>query len=472
MSPSSSQYISTRGQARRFSFLEAIYTGQPADGGLLVPAVIPHISGEQLEAWRGLDYEALCAQIVTTFVDDIPQAELQNLIKQSYASFSHPDIALIQPLSDRFVLELFHGPTLAFKDFGLQFLGQLFAFVLKRQGGEMNIICATSGDTGSAAIAGLQGKAHLRVFVMHPDGRPSLKQRLQMTTVLDENIVNFAIEGSFDDCQRILKELLADQDFKQTHQVSTVNSINWGRILAQTVYYFYAYLKVTKTPGEQVVFATPTGNFGNLLSGYIAAKMGLPVAKLILATNKNDILASFFNSSQYRRGVTHHTLSPAMDIQVASNLERYLYWYFDGDTKQVQSFMHQFHETGSAHFDTSAPFDALITARTINDQKTAEAMARIWRTEAYPVDPHTAVGMAAADQVLADDPDLRRHKLICLATAHPAKFPEAVSAATGEAAISHPTLDALSGLPERFVVLPAEKNAVMDRIKSAIAGSR
>lgn len=463
------EYTSTRGNSQVLSFLDAVCTGQPADGGLFVPTQIPDFSN-QLEHWRGLSYEALCTKLMTPFISDIPAANLSRLITESFANFSHPDIAPTLRCGDNYVLELFHGPTLAFKDFGLQFLGQLFAYALKQGGDGLNIVCATSGDTGSAAIAGLRGKDKLRIFVMHPQDRPSQLQRLQMTTVPDDNVFNIAIDGSFDDCQSVLKAMFANADFRSAHRMSTVNSINWGRILAQTVYYFYAYLKVTTKPDERVVYVTPTGNFGNLLSGYIAAKMGLPVAKLIVATNNNDILSNFFNSGQYVRGTIRNTLSPAMDIQVASNLERYMYWHFGQDTMKVKSFMRRFNEAGSVHFAKGSVFDPLIAACAIDDQTTTETMRKFWQNHSYHLDPHTAVGVAAADKIIAANPNLGEYKLICLATAHPAKFPQAISDATGENDITHPTLEALVDLPERFVVLPASYSEVMDYISSSIQG--
>lgn len=464
------EYVSTRGSSQALPFLDSVCAGQPDDGGLFVPKLIPDLS-DQLEQWRELNYEELCTGLMAQFIIDIPEAKLGDLITESYANFSHPNIAPFSSLGDRYVLELFHGPTLAFKDFGLQFLGPLFSYAMKNQGEQLNIVCATSGDTGSAAIASLRSKDNIRVFVMHPRTRPSRLQRLQMTTVLDDNVFNIAIDGSFDDCQSILKGMFAKTDFKSTHNLSTVNSINWGRILAQTVYYFYAYLKITTEPGEKVVFAVPTGNFGNLLSGYIAAKMGLPIAKLIVATNNNNILANFFNSGQYIRGDIHNTLSPAMDIQVASNLERYLYWHFEQDVAKVRGFMRRFNESGSAHFGNGAAFDPLIAAGAIDDQTTTETMRQIWQSHSYHLDPHTAVGVAAADKIITNDTSLSKYKLIYLATAHPAKFPQAVLGATGESEITHPKLQALIDLPERCVVLPASLTEVMNYISSSIQSS-
>lgn len=449
-------YISTRGGHKPLTFLQATLTGQAEDGGLLLPAHLPDISG-RLEDWRGLAYQSLCRALMAAFVDDVPEADLGALIDRSYADFNTDEVgnpAPLIPVSDRQVLELFHGPTLAFKDFGLQFLGNVFEYAISRQqAATLNVLCATSGDTGSAAIAGLKGKKHIRVFVLHPAGRVSKRQRLQMTTVLDENVHNIAVAGSFDDCQSIVKDIFSEHVFKQKHNLGAVNSINWARVLAQIVYYFHAYFQATKTAGEPVIFSIPTGNFGNILAGYLAARMGLPISKLILATNENNILATFFNQGKYQRGCVRYTLSPSMDIQVASNLERYLFSYFAGDPQKVIGFMRQFNEQGIASVTNGTPVDPLITACSVDDKTTLATMEAVYRQSGYRLDPHTAVGFKAA-QILAPAPEM---PVICLATAHPAKFPEA----TGDEKPNHPTLMQLESLPERYVELPADQQSVM-----------
>ncbi|WP_372795424.1 threonine synthase [Pontiella sp.] len=432
------KYISTRGQMEPIEFQDAVMTGLAPDGGLLLPQELPNI-GNQLEAWAKLSYTDLAFEVIRLFATDIPDADLKKLIDDSYATFEHPEVCPSVEVGDFQILELFHGPTLAFKDVALQFLGNLFAYILGKRGGKLNILGATSGDTGSAAIHGVRGKPNINIFIMHPEGRTSPLQEKQMTSVLDANVFNLAVDGSFDDCQNIMKTTFGDVPFKTEHSLGSVNSVNWARVLAQTVYYFYsAFRTMEKTGASTVQFSVPTGNFGDILAGYLAQQMGLPVHKLILATNENDILTRFFTTGEYSKAQAVPTISPSMDIQVASNFERYLYFKVGKDAAKLVGLMNDFQDKGALKvaLNENGVVDDLFAA---GRGDTAATLATIKRYKAdfgYVLDPHTAVGVFVAEQFKADVPT------ICLATAHPAKFTQAIIDATGEA-VHHPTLDAL-----------------------------
>ncbi|MFM8354036.1 MAG: threonine synthase, partial [Gammaproteobacteria bacterium] len=317
------RYVSTRGQTPPMGFCDAVLTGLAPDGGLLLPETIPDVR-DRLAHWRTLDYVGLARELIALYVDDIPRPVLDDLIIRAYATFDHPAVAPLVRVGDLHVLELFHGPTLAFKDVALQLLGRLFEYVLAERGEHLNILGATSGDTGSAAIAGVRGQRDIDIFIMYPEGRVSELQELQMTTVADANVHCLSVAGSFDDCQNLMKTLFGDLGFKRDYHLGAVNSVNWARVLAQVVYYAWASLQFPA--GQPVRFAVPTGNFGNVFAGYVAKRMGLPVGQLLVATNENDILSVFFNTGVYARGPVRFTITPAMDIQVASNFERYLYF--------------------------------------------------------------------------------------------------------------------------------------------------
>jgi threonine synthase len=325
----------------------------------------------------------------------------------------------------------------------------------------MNIVAATSGDTGSAAICGVRGMERIRIFVMHPDGKTSEIQRLQMTTVLDDNVFNLAVRGSFDDCQRMLKEVFNDLDFKDGCSLGAVNSINWARVLAQVVYYFYASLRVCRERGaDRVRFSVPTGNFGDIFAGYIAAKMGAPIGKLVLATNENDILARFFNSGEYSCGEVVPTISPSMDIQVASNFERYLYYRLDCDTAAVRDLMRQFSESGRIVLDKrDGAVDDLISADSGTTKLTLATIAECYENTGIVLDPHTAVGYSVGRRFTDE-----REPMIFLATAHPAKFGDAIRQALGDDAAAHPRLERLRGMPSRYDMLDADSWALKEYI--------
>jgi len=459
------RYVSTRGGIEPVGFQDAVMMGLADDGGLIVPESIPDVRG-RLDAWRELPYAELALEVMRLYVADVPAADLKRLIDEAYGEGFDPEVAPAVPVGGLHVLELWHGPTLSFKDVALQFLGNLFEYVLARRGGVLNILGATSGDTGSAAICGVRGRRGIDIFMMHPEGRVSAIQQRQMTTVLDANVHNVAVRGSFDDCQRIMKALAGDLEFKRACSLGAVNSVNWARVLAQMVYYFHGAFAVQRATGaRQVRFAVPTGNFGDILAGWYARRMGAPISGLVLATNANDILARFFRTGVYRRGEVHQTLSPAMDIQVASNFERYLYYKVGCDAAALRALMDRFARTGALNVEVGrdGAVDAAITAGCGDDAQCLDAIARWHRRWGYLLDPHTAVGVAVAERTgLAGDP------VICLATAHPAKFPEAIRRATGKDLARHPTIDRLADLPTRCEVLPNDQQAVREYILQTI----
>jgi len=468
------KYVSTRGGIEPLEFQDAVMMGLADDGGLIVPQSIPDVS-DRLDEWAGLSYADLAFEVISLFAGDIPSDDLRGLINRSYTGTfdSDPEVAPISPVGDMFVMELWHGPTMSFKDVALQLLGNLFEYVLARRGGRLNIVAATSGDTGSAAICGVRGRKGINIFVMHPAGRVSPIQERQMTSVLDDNVHNIAIDGSFDDCQRIMKTLAGDLEFKQTHSLGAVNSVNWARVLAQMVYYFQGSLRLCKTTGTESIRASvPTGNFGDILAGWYAMQMGAPISQLILATNDNDILARFFNSGVYSLGDVHHTLAPAMDIQVASNFERYLYHKIGNDSDRLVSLMEQFGKIGSLEIECETPgsADSCIEAGSSSTDDILASIKSCWESNEYVMDPHTACGYSVVGALVpagADGTDASEPTL-CISTAHPAKFPQAIEQATGRDLAHHPDIDALADLPTRCESLGNDPQAVADFIVKTI----
>ncbi|MCD6378321.1 MAG: threonine synthase, partial [Planctomycetes bacterium] len=423
------KYISTRGEVRPIGFEQAVLMGLADDGGLLIPETIPSVA-DSLHAWSKLDYTNLALELFDLYIDDIPRGDLKEIVVKTYsADVFEPVVAPLVKVGDIYLLELWHGPTLAFKDVALQFLGNIFEYILSKRDAHLNILVATSGDTGSAAIAAVRGKERMNIFVMHPKGRISPIQQRQMTTVLDENVHNIAIEGDFDDCQRIMKTLAADLDFKRKYSLGAVNSVNWARLLAQMVYYFWAYFRLADTADNRELWVeVPTGNFGNILAGWYAKQMGLPIDKLILATNENDILARFFQSGEYRRGKLIQTLAPSMDIQVASNFERYLYYRIGQDSEKLREMIRQFSQSGVINLPKreDEPIDDLFLAGKANRDEALETIRKYYQQYDYLLDPHTAVGVAVAEKMMQEGTSSDGKKVVCLSTAHPAKFPEAI----------------------------------------------
>lgn len=452
------KYLSTRGQVRNIPFKQAVMMGLAEDGGLLLPESIPHLTPGDLDALAKLAFPELSFQIMSSFIEDIPSADLKNLIDRSYSTFTHEDITPVVHHDGVYILELFHGPTLAFKDVALQFLGNLFEYLLTETQSHMNILGATSGDTGSAAIYGVRGKKNINIFILHPYKKVSLVQELQMTTVTDENVFNLAIKGTFDDGQKIVKDLFGDLGFKKKLALGAVNSINWARVLAQIVYYFYAWGEVRRQTGStKVCFSVPTGNFGDIFAGYIAKRMGLPIEKLILATNANNILARFINDGDYSISRVKPTYSPSMDIQKASNLERYLYYLFNEDSDQLNQAMEQFNRTGVLSFDDQqvAEMRLVFDAASVDNDQTLEMIRNFHSKTGYLLDPHTATGVKAGKDLC-----LGQYPLVCLATAHPAKFPQAVKKAIGKEPLKPKSLEGLDTRNRKCEILNADVNEV------------
>jgi threonine synthase len=452
------KYISTRGSIDPVSFKDAVIMGLATDGGLLVPQFIPDVSGK-LNEWTGSSYTELAFEIIRLFADDIPETDLQRLIDASYATFTDSRITPIRKVGDIYVLELFHGPTLAFKDIALQLLGNLFEYILGERDQSLNILGATSGDTGSAAIAGVRGRKNIDIFIMFPEGKTSPIQERQMTSVLDANVHNLAIEGSFDDCQHLLKSIFSDLVFKERYQLGAVNSVNWARVLAQIVYYFSSWYQLDQPASFDV--CVPTGNFGNIFAAYLARRMGLPIGRLILATNANDILSVFFNTGRYARGDVRFSHSPAMDIQVASNFERYLYFRFGESGEKVREFMQTFSDSGKAEIHTNTPeVDTAFRASAASDEETVDCIRTTFESFGYLADPHTAVGLHVAGKYIREG-----IPMLCMATAHPAKFPEVVQQVLPDIKVSHESLDELKDRPTRKENLQAD----IDSVKAFIA---
>ncbi len=453
------RYISTRGGINPIPFKDAVMMGLASDGGLLLPQSYPSVTREQLESWRGLSYPELAFEVISRFVDDIPDDDLKSLIIRSYATFTHPDVTPLVKYDGVYILELFHGVTLAFKDVALQFLGNLFEYILAERKQTLNIIGATSGDTGSAAIHGVRGKKGISIFILHPHGKTSAVQAMQMTSVTDANVHNIAVRGTFDDCQDMVKELFGDLDFKEKYSLGAVNSINWARVLAQVVYYFYAWLRVTDQTEAPVHFSVPTGNFGDIFAGYVAKRMGLPVDKLLLATNENNILTRFINASDYSLGGVVSTVSPSMDIQIASNFERYLFHLFAENSDRVKEAFAELKEHGriSCSLAEMAQVRKDFCSASVDQAATLQTIRNFYAETGYLLDPHTAVGVKAALDLLP--PDSAR---VCLATAHPAKFSETVEQSLGFQVPVPESVKELYGKPTRCELMDADIDKIRE----------
>jgi threonine synthase len=458
------RYISTRGQAPGCSFANVLLAGLAPDGGLYMPDAWPRIDAASL---GGKAYADAAYAILKRFAGgDFSDGELKADIDAAYAAFDDPRIAPLSEIGpDLYLLELFHGPTLAFKDIALQVLGRLFARALGKRGGRATVVAATSGDTGSAAIAALGGLPNIEVFVMHPKGRISEVQRRQMTTSPHANVHNIALEGSFDDAQAIVKDLFADTAFAQSVHLTAVNSINFARIAAQCVYYFTA----TAQLGKPATFVVPTGNFGDVFAGEAAMRMGLSVNRLVVATNANDIMARALNEGIYEAGRAQHTLSPSMDIQVASNFERALFEASGRDAEWTRHAMSDFARDRKIVLPANvrAALAERYAAYRADDAETLAAIRAVHAETGRLIDPHTAVAVAAARRLSGDE----NQPLIVLATAHPAKFPDAIRAATGQIPEPPPRLMELHNRPEKMTALGPDKRLVQAFIAARVAAS-
>lgn len=459
------KYISTRGEAPACGFIDAMLTGLAPDGGLYVPDAWPQLTPDDLRAMAGLSYAEIAARVMRPFIGgEIGDEEFDKLVADTYAVFGDPQVAPLRKLNDnRWLLELFHGPTLAFKDYALQLLGRLFEHVLARRGDHITIVGATSGDTGSAAIEGCRHGDHMEIFILHPKGRTSEVQRRQMTTVLAPNVHNIALEGSFDDCQDAVKAMFNDATMRDALNLSAVNSINWARIMAQIVYYVTAGVALG-APDKEISFAVPTGNFGNIYAAYAAREMGLPIAKLIAGSNSNDILARTLATGKMSMETVTPTLSPSMDIQISSNFERLLFDLYDRDGGAVKQFLTGFRQTGDAQLPPERLTRAtdLFTGAAVDDRETLATIRTIHEQNGILIDPHTAVGIAAAEKCGLD----QNTPLVALASAHPAKFPAAVEKATGVHPELPPRLADLFQRDERMTILANDLEAVKTFISS------
>ncbi len=452
------QFVSTRGGAAVPGFSDAVLSGLATDGGLYVPERWPVLSHAEIAAFANRPYAEVAFAIISRFVEgEIPDADLRRIIDESYATFRHPSVApLVEIEPGHFVLELFHGPTLAFKDVAMQFLARVMDHVLARRGARATIVGATSGDTGSAAIEAFRGRDTTDVFILHPEGRTSEVQRRQMTTVLDANVHNIALRGNFDDCQDIVKGLFNNARFRDAVSLSGVNSINWGRIVAQIVYYFTSAVALG-APHREVVFTVPTGNFGDVFAGYCARRMGLPVRTLAIATNSNDILARTLETGRYEVTGVMPTISPSMDIQVSSNFERLLYEATGRDAAAVTTMMAGLRQSGGFSIPQGA-LDAIrsqFTAGRTSEAETSATIREVYARSGYLLDPHTAVAVHVARRLVGGDAPV-----ITLSTAHPAKFPGPVLAAAGIEPALPAWLSDLYQREERFTVLDDDQGAV------------
>ncbi|HEU0199172.1 MAG TPA: threonine synthase [Burkholderiaceae bacterium] len=470
-------YVSTRGKAPAQRFLDILLSGLAPDGGLYLPEVYPQVSGAELAAWRNLSYADLAFAVLSKFIDDIPAADLEALCRKTYTARVYgngrpdSDAAQIAPLRllqpGLALLELSNGPTLAFKDMAMQLLGGLFGYALEKSGEHLNILGATSGDTGSAAEYAMRGRPRINVFMLSPHGRMSAFQRAQMYALPDANIFNLAVQGTFDDCQDIVKAVSNDLAFKQKYRIGTVNSINWARVIAQVVYYFKGYFAATASPGERVSFCVPSGNFGNILAGWIAKQMGLPITKLILASNENNVLDEFFRTGRYRvRGAaeTHVTSSPSMDISKASNFERFVFDAVGRDADALRELWWELDTMGAFDLAPTPYWSKVRRAGFVSGSSTHADRLRtirsVYESSEVIVDPHTADGIKVAREYL--EPGVTT---ICLETALPAKFAETIREAIGIEPPRPRAYADIEGRPQRCELLPAD----VERVKTFIA---
>lgn len=441
------QFLSTRGKAPELGFLDIVLTGLASDGGLYLPRHWPQVSADEIAGFANRPFAEIAFEIISRFTgDEVPASTLRQILDDAYASFRHPATTpLVELEPGHFVVELFHGPTLAFKDVAMQFLGRITDYALTQTQGRATIVGATSGDTGSAAIEAFRGRDNVDIFILHPKGRTSEVQRRQMTTVLDDNVHNIALEGTFDDCQHAVKALFNDPRFRRDARLSGVNSINWGRIVAQIVYYFTTAAALG-APNRKLSFTVPSGNFGDIFAGYCARAMGLPVEKLVIATNQNDILRRTLETGRYEVGTVEPTVSPSMDIQISSNFERLLFEALDRDAEATASLMASLAQSGAFSLPGHARdhIGAIMQAGTASEEQTLATIADVYENAGYLADPHTAVAIHVARRLRTPDA-----VMITLSTAHPAKFPDAVEKASGHRPALPQWLGDLMDRPER-----------------------
>ena len=455
------RYVSTRDNSKEYSFEDVFIKGLADDGGLYVPTSLKKFSPEELSELKRLNYNQLSTEIIHQFSSDfISKDDLSSLIKKSYSTFREKDVVKISNVGDLKLLELFHGPTLAFKDVAMQFIGNLYEYYLTKNNKKINIVVATSGDTGAAAIDAISGKSNLNIFVLHPNNRISPVQRKLMTTVEDENVFNIAIDGNFDDCQNIVKQMFSDLDFSKSINMSGVNSINWARIIAQAVYYFYTYFKLDND--KPISYSVPTGNFGDVFAGYLAKQMGLPIDKLIVATNENDILHRAISNGDYVSKKVKETLSPSMDIQLASNFERLIY-YVNNSNSEITSDIMKKIKQNEYKIDKSnlGIIQKDFVSESCNENETLEIIKKNFEKNKIILDPHTAVGVGAANKLSFND-------CVVLSTAHPCKFPAATDNAINKHEELPKELQYVYGKEENFQLLKNDTDEVKNFVKSKL----
>jgi len=454
------KYVSTRDNSKEYDFEQVFIKGLADDGGLYVPISLKKHSTDELLELKNLNYNELSTEIINLFSSDfISKEELSSLIMKSYSTFREKEVVKLSNVGEIKLLELFHGPTLAFKDIAMQFIGNLYEYYLNKNNKKINIVVATSGDTGSAAIDAIKGKSNLNIFVLHPNNRISSVQRKLMTTVEEKNVFNIAIDGNFDDCQNIVKQMFSDLEFSKSINMSGVNSINWARIIAQCVYYFYSYFKLDK---ETISFSVPTGNFGDVFAGYIAKKMGLPIDKLIVATNENDILHRAISKGDYVSKKVKETISPSMDIQLASNFERLIYYINNSDSEKTTDNMKKIKQNT---YQIDKPSLEIIQkdflSESCNEKETLSIIKQTYEENNILLDPHTAVGVGAAKKLSFND-------CVVLSTAHPCKFPDATNNAINKYEKLPDELQHVLNKDENFKVLNNNTEEVKNFVKSKV----
>jgi len=454
------EYISTRSDNKKFSFSEVFLKGLADDGGLFIPLSIKKFDESKMNSLKKLNYIDLATEIIYLYTGDfLSKKELNEIVKKSYSNFREKDVVKIVELNQLKILELFHGPTLAFKDIAMQLIGNMYEHFLKSNNKTINIVVATSGDTGAAAIDAIKGKSNLNIFVLHPNNRISSVQRKIMTTVEEKNVFNIAIDGNFDDCQKIVKQMFSDLEFSKSINMSGVNSINWARIIAQAVYYFYAHFKLKK---NNISFSVPTGNFGDVFAGYLAKKMGLPIDKLIVATNENDILHRAITKGDYISKEVRETLSPSMDIQLASNFERLIYYVNNSNSEKTAEIMKKVKK--NSYQIEKRDLDIIqkdFLSERCNEKETLEIIKKNYEENNVVLDPHTAIGVGAAQKLSLND-------CVVLSTAHPCKFPDATNNAINKHEKLPKELQHVLNKNENFQVLKNSADEVKKFIKSKI----
>jgi len=456
------KYVSTRDNSKEYNFEQVFIKGLADDGGLYVPISLKKYSSEELQQLKKLNYNELSTEIINIFSSDfISKEELLSLIKKSYSTFREKEVVKLLNAGEIKLLELFHGPTLAFKDVAMQFIGNLYEYYLSKNDKKINIVVATSGDTGAAAIDAIKGKSNLNIFVLHPDNRISPVQRKLMTTIEEKNVFNIAIDGNFDDCQNIVKQMFSDLEFSKSINMSGVNSINWARIIAQSVYYFYTYFKLNSD--KPISFSVPTGNFGDVFAGYLAKKMGLPVDKLIVATNQNDILHRAISKGDYTSKKVEETISPSMDIQIASNFERLIYYVQNCNSDETNEIMKSINE--NKYTIDKLSLESIkkdFISESCSESEILEVISEIFNKHNIILDPHTAVGVGVAKKLKIDD------KCVVLSTAHSCKFPDAIIKAIKKNTFLPDELKYILNKEERFHIIENNTEEVKKYIKEKI----